>query len=526
MKKAIQIYDTTLRDGTQSMEVNLTVQDKLEMVKALDSLGIDYIELGWPGSNPKDRKAFDEVRKLKLKTAKITAFGSTRKIGLKAREDSNLKSILDSKVKVAAIFGKTWLLHVEKQLNCTKKQNLEAIYDSIKHLKKHKLEVFYDAEHYFDGFKDNKEYVFDCLKTAYSAGADMVVLCDTNGGTLTDEVEVILKETLKYLKKNRIKAKLGVHFHNDSDVAVANSLISSGYISQIQGTINGIGERAGNANLCSIMPALILKGGYQTNIRINRLTDVSRKLNLLANLNLRNDQPYVGKNAFSHKGGIHVDAISKGATYEFITPALVGNNRSIVLSDLSGSANIVEVVKKFGYTVNKKDSRVKAMLEEVKLLESKGYRISDIKAEQYLLTDKHFNGHKRFFEIEDVKFLSEVRDGKDYNECVIVGTVDGKNREVVFPVKGAFGGPVDSAYKCLQKMIATNYKQIKDVSLVNYKVMIVVDKGHESAVRVYVGFKDKKEEWSTNGVDTNILKASLEAIEKGFRYYLLKRPIN
>jgi 2-isopropylmalate synthase len=522
MKKRMQIYDTTLRDGTQSKSVNLTVRDKLEFATTLDDLGIDYIELGWPGSNPKDMECFVKAAPLKLKHAKIAAFGSTRKKAIKAEKDKNLRAILKSKAPTATIFGKTWIEHVEKQLRTTMEENLRAIEESIAFLKKHNLEVFYDAEHFFDGFKDNKGYALKCLQTAAEANADCIVLCDTNGGCLPNEILSIVGEVRNFFKQNNIKTDLGLHCHNDSDCAVSNTLVVAHEIQQIQGTINGVGERVGNANLCSILPAVMLKMGIKTKVNLSKLKEASDKLNLLANIKPPDNMPYVGANAFAHKGGIHVDALNKGVFYEHINPELVGNKRQIVLSDLSGSANIAEVAKKFGYMVDKKNPKVKKMLEEVKSLEKEGYNIGDLEAEQLLLTEKHFGKNRCFFEIEDVKIISEVRDGKDYNECVLVGKVDGKAREVVAPVKGKEGGPVDAAYKALKKMIATNYKSIKDVSLINYKVMIAEDKGAESSVRVYIEFKNHKEEWATIGVNSNILKASLEAIEKGFRYFLLR----
>jgi 2-isopropylmalate synthase len=523
MKQKMKIYDTTLRDGTQSKDVNLTVRDKLEFVRVLDDFGVDYIELGWPGSNPKDMECFLEASKMKLKNAKIVAFGATRRKGIKAEEDGNLKAILHSKAPTATIFGKSWIEHVEKQLATTPEENLKAIYDSIAFLKKNKLDVFYDAEHFFDGFKDNKKYALNCLKKAAEAKADCIVLCDTNGGTLPNEVVEIVGQVKRFFKENKIKTGLGLHFHNDSDCAVSNSLIVANEAEQIQGTINGVGERAGNANLCSILPALMLKMKISTNIKLKKLKDVSDTLNILANLKPHNNQPYVGDNAFSHKGGIHVDALSKGVFYEHINPELIGADRVVVLSDLSGSANIVEVAKKFGHKVNKKDPRVQKMLEEVKRLEKKGYDIGDLEAEQFILTEKYFGENKPIFEIEDLKIISEERDGKDYNECVLVGKVDGKQREVVAPVKGKGGGPVDATYRALKKMLATNYKDIEDISLINYKVMIAEDVGAESSVRVYIEFKNHNKEWATIGVNTNILMASLEAIKKGFRYYLLDR---
>lgn len=522
MRKKMQIYDTTLRDGTQCRDVSLNVGDKLQIVKILENFGIDFIELGWPGSNPVDKEVFKRIKYLKLNNSKIVAFGATKRTGIKPEDDPNLKAILDSKVEYATLFGKAWPQHVTKQLKTTKEKNLKSISDSISYLKKQGLKVFFDAEHFFDGYLEDKKYVLDVLVAAGKAGAECLVLCDTNGGILPDKALSIVKDSKEYLEKKGMITPLGVHFHNDSETAVANTLIVSDYVDHVQGTINGIGERTGNANLCSILPGLMLKKNVDTNCNLKLLTEVSNKINIFTNLEGNKASPYVGKYAFSHKGGVHVDALSKGAIYETIDPDLVGNNRDIVLSDLSGAANIVEVAKNFGYNLDKKNPNVIKMLEEVKFLEKKGYVITDLKAEKYLLTKKYFGDYKTIFDIEDVKFLSEVRDGKDYNEVVLVGKVDGKNREVVFPVKGGKGGPVDAAYKCLRKMIATNYKNIKDVTLVNYKVTIYEDKGHESSVRVYIGFKNHKDEWATVGVNTNILKASLEAIEKGFRYYMLR----
>jgi len=515
----IKLFDTTLRDGTQSADVNFSVRDKIEVVKALDDFGVDYIELGWPGSNPKDMEAFLEASKLKLKNAKMVAFGATRRKGLKASEDKSLQAILKSKVKVACIFGKTWLHHVDKQLNMSDKENLEAIKESVEFLKGKGLYVFYDLEHFFDGFKDNKKYALECLKTAALAGADCLVLCDTNGGSLPNEVEKVIREVKEFMNKEGLKKSLGVHFHNDSGMGVANSLVAvEAGVNEVQGTINGLGERAGNADLCQLIPNLVLKKKLRLNIKLDKLTELSKLVYTLANIKPLDSQPFVGRNAFSHKGGIHVDAVMKGASYEHIDPNLVGNKRDIVLSDLSGKANIVEVARKFRVKVKKDDKRVAAMLKEVELMEKRGYDIGNLNAEQFLLVDKYFGKNKEFFKIDTWKITSEQRNG-EFSESVVTGTVDGKNREVVAPVKG---GPVDAVFKALMKMIATNYKQIKDVMLINYKVMIAEDQGAESSVRVYIEFKNGKEEWGTVGVSANILEASLEAIEKGFRYFLVK----
>lgn len=514
----IKLFDTTLRDGTQSPDVNLSVRDKIEIVKALDDFGIDYIELGWPGSNPKNMEAFLEASKLKLK-AKIVAFGATRRKNLKADEDSNLNAILKSKAPVACIFGKTWLHHVDKQLNMSGEENLVVIKGSVEFLKKKKLDVFYDLEHFFDGFKDNKKYALECVKVAALAGADCLVLCDTNGGTLPNEVQLIVNEVKEFMQENKLNEKLGVHFHNDSGTAVANSLIAvEAGVNEVQGTINGLGERAGNADLCQLIPNLALKKKVKLNVKLDKLTELSKLVYTLANIKPLSSQPFVGRNAFLHKGGIHVDAVMKGASYEHIEPDKVGNKRDIVLSDLSGKANIVEVAKKFGFDVKKDNPKVAEMLKEVEMLEKKGYDIGNLNAEQFLLVDKYFGKGKQFFKIDTWKITSEQRNG-EFSESVLTGTVDDKNREVVAPVEG---GPVDAAYNALMKMIATNYKQIKDIKLINYKVMIAEDRGAESSVRVYIEFKDEKEEWGAVGVSPNILEASLEAIEKGFRYFLVR----
>ena len=514
----IKLFDTTLRDGAQSAEVNFSVRDKVEIVKALDDFGIDYIELGWPGSNPKDMEAFLDVSKLKL-NGKVVAFGSTKRKDIDVTEDVNLQAILKSKAPVACIFGKTWLHHVNKQLKIGSEDNLNAIKDSVEFLKNKGMQVFYDLEHFFDGFKDNKEYALKCLKTASLAGADCLVLCDTNGGCLPNEVLRIINEVKNFMDGEELKKSLGVHFHNDSGTAVANTLtaVDAG-VNEIQGTINGLGERAGNADLCQLIPSIVLKKGLELNVKLDKITELSKFIYTLANIKALGSQPFVGKHAFSHKGGIHVDAVMKGASYEHIDPLAVGNKRDIILSDLSGKANIVEVAKKFGFNVEKDNPGVAQMLKEVEILEKRGYDIGNLRAEQFLLVDNFFGSGNQFFKIDTWKIMSEQRNG-EFSEAVITGTVDGKAREVVAPVKG---GPVGAAYAALMKMVGTNYKGMKEVKLINYKVMIAEDCGADSSVRVYIEFKNGKEEWGTVGVSQNILEASLEAIEKGFRYYLVK----
>ncbi|MBW2979931.1 citramalate synthase [Candidatus Woesearchaeota archaeon] len=520
---ALKIYDTTLRDGSQSTDVNFGLRDKLEIVRALDDFGADYIELGWPGSNPKDMECFAEAAKVKLKYSKIVAFGATRRKGIKAKQDYNLQAILKSKARVACIFGKTWLEHVKKQLKADEKENLAAIKDSVEFLKKNKLEVHYDLEHFFDGFKDDKKYALECLKVAADAGADVLVLCDTNGGCLPDDAERIIREVNVFLKREKIKAELGVHMHNDSGCGVANSLkaVELG-VTHLHGTINGLGERAGNADLCQIIPGLMLKKKARLpRIRLKRLVEISRLVYTLTNLKPDNRQPYVGGHAFSHKGGVHVDALMKGATYEHVDPASVGNMREVVLSDLSGKANIVEVAKEFGVKVEKDDPRVKEMLKEVEFMEKKGYDIGGLKAERFLLHEKYFGKNPELFRVKKWSVKSEHDDttGKETSSCVLLVDAKGKVEEFSESVKG---GPVDALYKALRTAIAKSYKNLQDIKLLNYKVRIFEEKGVESSVRVYIEFKNGKEEWGTVGVSTNIIEASFKAIVKGFKYYLLK----
>lgn len=512
------IYDTTLRDGEQSPEVTLSIRDKLEIVKALDDFKVDYIELGWPASNKKDMETFLQSAELNL-NAKIAAFGSTKRKGITAEEDNNLKAIIASKAKTATIFGKSWLEHVEKQLKLTPEENLEAIKESIEFLKQQGLEVIYDAEHYFDGFKANSDYALSCLRAAAQAKADCLVLCDSNGGCLPSEIKEIITKTKDFLEENNIDIELGIHCHNDSGLAVANTLeaINLG-IKHIQGTINGLGERTGNADLCQLLPNIKLKSKIPVKQDLTKLTMLSNLVYTLTNIKPAGNQPFVGKNAFSHKGGIHVDAMTKGASYEHINPKTVGNKRDFVLSELSGRANIVEIAKSFGFEITKDDERTLEMLKEVESLEKMGYAIGDIKAEQFLLVQKFFGNKKDFFKIGSWKITSEQSQG-EFSECILNATIDGEEKEVVASVEG---GPVDATFNAIKNLIAKKYEKIKDIKLINYKVMIAEDRGAKSSVRVYIEFKDRKEEWGTVGVSTNILEASLEAIEKGFRYFLLK----
>ncbi len=512
----IKIYDTTLRDGTQSANVNFSVHDKLEIAKALDEYGVDYIELGWPGSNPKDTECFLTAENLKL-TSKIVAFCSTRRVGIEAENDATLRAVVESRAKTAAVFGKSWLDHVRLQLKSTPDENLQLIKSSVEFLRKSNLEVIYDAEHFFDGFRDDESYALETLQAAYTGGAVCLVLCDTNGDSLPSDIESAVIKTNQFLVDADMKVELGIHCHNDRGLALANSLkaVELG-ITHVHGTINGFGERTGNLDLCQFIPNLAGRMNFHTNIKLENTKKVSDMVYLLANVKPNKSQPFVGKNAFSHKGGIHVDAISKGARYECMPPELVGNKREIILSDLSGRANILEVLRGLGIECNKNDERVKKMLSEVEIMTKKGYDIGIMEAEKFLLAMSFFGNDPEPILIKEWHVSSENK-GTEHSECRIIGEIMGEPTEVVSSVRG---GPVDAIYTAIKTIVQGKYPAAKGISLENYKVMIAEEKGASSSVRTFIEFKDNGDEWATAGVSENILEASLEAIKKGFAFYL------
>ncbi|HAF17212.1 MAG TPA: citramalate synthase, partial [Peptococcaceae bacterium] len=383
----IYIYDTTLRDGTQAEGISLTVEDKLKITSKIDELGVHYIEGGWPGSNPKDLEYFKRVKELPLKQAKISAFSSTRRAGCRVEEDTNIKALLEAETPVVAIFGKTWDYHVTMALKTTLQENINMIKDTVCYLKKHGREVIYDAEQFFDGFKANPDYALATLKAAAEAGADWIVLCDTNGGCLPEEIERIINRV-----QEEIKTPLGIHAHNDAELAVANSLaaVKCG-ARQVQGCINGFGERCGNANLCSVIPNLQLKMGLSTigDLSLKRLTEVSRYVSEIANMNPMNNQPFVGASAFAHKAGIHVSAILKDpVTYEHINPELVGNRRRVLVSELAGASNILFKARELGLDLTKDSESTRRLSSEIKELEHKGYQFEGAEASLELLLQR------------------------------------------------------------------------------------------------------------------------------------------
>lgn len=516
----IKILDTSLRDGTQGEGISLSVDDKLKIAEALDNFGIHYIEGGWPYSNPKEIEFFQKLRKLKLKNSRITAFGSTRHKDNAPEKDENLLSILRIKPDCACIFGKTWDLHVKFVLNTTLDKNLDMIYSSVKFLKSKGLEVIYDAEHFFDGYLVNPEYAIKTLKAAESAGADNISLCDTNGGMLPHQLTEII-ETVK----NNIAAPLGIHAHNDSDCATANSIVAiqSGCV-LLQGTFNGWGERCGNANLSSIIPDIQLKLGIDCipGEKLKWLTETSRYISEVANILPNDKQPYIGHSAFAHKGGVHASAVAKkSSTYEHIDPSIVGNQRRILISELSGRANILLKSKELNIDFEKNTDKTKKILQLVKDREKKGYLYEGAEGSFELLVKRNIGKHKTFFKLGGFRVAVE----KDYrgrlkSEATIKVLV--KNKTELTAAEG--DGPVNALDNALRKALDKFYPQLKNIRLSDFKVRIInPSDGTGAKVRVLIQSTDGKDEWNTVGVSENIIEAAWLALVDSIEYKLLKQ---
>jgi len=516
--KRIIIYDTTLRDGSQGEGISFSLQDKLAITQKLDDLGVDYIEGGYPIANPKDESYFHEVKSLKLKHAKIAAFGSTRRADKRVADDKNVNALLMAETPVVTIVGKTWDFQVTDVLKVSLDENLDMIADTVSYLKSKDREVFFDAEHFFDGYKKNREYALKALHAAQSAGANAIVLCDTNGGSLPAEIAGIVKDVREKLKD----ALLSIHVHNDGDLAVANTLaaVDSG-VRQVQGTINGFGERCGNADLCSIIPNLVLKKGYQClgDGGLLKLTEVSRYVYEVANLLLRPNQPFVGTSAFAHKGGLHVNAVQKKReTYEHIPPESVGNERKILISELSGSSTILAKIEKFNLT---HDSHLmRSILEEVQNLENEGYQFESAEASFELLARKKIGRYKSFFDLEGFRVIVEKREnGLPVTEATVKVKVDGVQE--LSASEGA--GPVNALDSALRKALERFYPSLKDMKLVDYKVRVINPRtGTAAKVRVVIESQDKEDVWNTVGVSENLIDASWHALVDSIEYKLLK----
>ena len=524
-KEKIYIFDTTLRDGAQTQGVDFSIDDKLKIAESLGNLGVDYIEGGWPGANPTDTEFFQ--KKINIKNSILTAFGMTKKTGRSAENDPGLSALLNSKAPAICLVGKSWDFHVDVALGISNEENLENISESTKHFVKEKKEFMFDAEHFFDGFKNNKEYAISCIKSAYDNGARWIVLCDTNGGTLPDEVEKIVTEVTKHVPGKN----LGIHAHNDTGNAVANSLMAvlSG-VRQVQGTINGLGERCGNANLMSIIPTIHLKDNFSkkftTNIKsenINKLTQCSRLLDEILNRKPNQHLPYVGAAAFSHKGGLHVSAVQKDPkTYEHIKPELVGNVRNIVVSDQAGKSNIISRLNSIGIDFKENDTKIKKLLEEVKDREFIGYSYDGADASFELLARRIMGEIPRYISIKEYDVtVKKDNTGKIISSAKAQLEVDKK----IILCEGEGNGPVhalDNAIRNNVDKLAKYSKYLKDLKLVDYKVRIL-NTGTEAVTRVSIESTDSKgKNWFTIGVSANIIEASFKALVDSLDYKLFK----
>jgi 2-isopropylmalate synthase len=519
-QKTIEIYDTTLRDGAQSEEISFSVEDKLRITEKLDELGIHYVEGGWPGSNPRDAEYFNRVKKLSLQNTSVAAFGSTHRPKHKVRDDVNIKALLNAECGTVTIVGKTWDFHVREALRISLKENLDIIHDSVAYLKKHVDRVFFDAEHFFDGYRDNPEFAAKCLLAAQEAGADCIVLCDTNGGTLPGNIRTVMEKIGR-----KVTADIGIHAHNDSECAVANSLIAVELgVSQVQGTINGLGERCGNANLCSVIPNLQIKLGLNaiSNDQMGRLRDVSRYVNEIANLRHFKRQPFVGDSAFAHKGGIHVSAIVKRPeTYEHIRPELVGNSQRVLISDLAGRSNILRKAADFGIKLDPQSPQIQDIVTQLKDLENQGFQFEGAEASFELLMKKTLGLHKRFFDLIGFRVIVEKRKEKEdsLSEATIMVKVGGH----VEHTAATGDGPVNAIDNALRKALEKFYPQLKEMRLHDYKVRVLTaGKGTSAKVRVLVESGDEEKRWGTVGVSENIIEASWQALVDSIEYKLLK----
>lgn len=520
----IQLYDTTLRDGAQQEGISFSVADKLKIAQKLDELGIHFIEGGWPGANPKDTEFFVRAQDLNLKHSVLVAFGSTKRPGSKASKDATLLALVQAKTKVVTIVGKSWDLHVTQVLEISLEDNLRLISESVSYLKSKGVTVFFDAEHFFDGYKASPDYAIQTVEAA--AGADCVVLCDTNGGALPSEVAAAIEAVQKAMA-----VPLGIHAHNDAELAVANSLTAAqAGVVQIQGTINGYGERCGNANLCSIVPGLKLKLGIDciTDDQMAKLTEVSHYVAELANLAPASHLPYVGASAFTHKAGYHVSGLMKWEeSYQHISPQLVGNRPKVVISELSGKRNIMYRAKELGVALPPKGKEARQILEQIKLLESRGFQYEGADASFELLLHRAQSEYQPPFELVDFMVLVErhrrVPSGGGEPELLSEATVKVKvgGRGIHTAAEG--NGPVNALDRALRKALLEFYPALTAVELVDYKVRILEESaGTASQVRVLIEFTDGQEQWRTVGSSTNIIEASWLALADSLEYWLLK----
>lgn len=528
------LYDTTLRDGTQREGLSVSIEDKLRIAKRLDQLGIPFIEGGWPGANPKDVQFFWQLQEDPLKYAEIVAFCSTRRPNTTAATEPMLQAILAAGTRWVTIFGKSWDLHVTASLKTTLEENLAMIRDTIEYLRSQGRRIIYDAEHWFDGYKHNPDYALQTLEAAIASGAEWLVLCDTNGGTLPHEISQIVQDVVKVTgewgvgtRKDSSQSsmpQIGIHTHNDSEMAVANAIaaVMAG-AKMVQGTINGYGERCGNANLCSLIPNLQLKAGYSciTEDQLTQLTEASRFVSEVVNLAPDEHAPFVGRSAFAHKGGIHVSAVERNPlTYEHIQPEQVGNHRRIVISEQSGLSNVLAKARSFGIELDQLKAEAKQILQRLKDLESEGFQFEAAEASFVLLMHEALGDRQQFFEIKGFQVHCDLIEGKETSNALatVKVAVDGKN--ILEAAEG--NGPVAALDAALRRALVNFYPQIATFDLTDYKVRIL--NGHTGTAaktRVLVESGNGYQRWTTVGVSTNILEASYQAVVEGLEYGLL-----
>ncbi|MCK4354463.1 MAG: citramalate synthase [Dehalococcoidia bacterium] len=522
----IQLYDTTLRDGAQQKGISFSVEDKLKISQRLDELGIDFIEGGWPGSNPKDTEFFIKAGRLRLNHATIVAFGSTRRASCKVEEDTNLKALLESNAEAATIVGKSWDKQVTQVLETTLGENLNMITDSIAYLRANGLRVFFDAEHFFDGHSGNPEYALEVIIRAAKAGAECIILCDTNGGTLPQQIVASVEAVRRVAS-----TPLGIHAHNDIELAVANSLaaIRAG-VNQIQGTINGYGERCGNANLCSIIPTLKLKMDIDcvANQQLSRLSDVSRYVSEIANLPPYDRLPYVGVNAFSHKGGVHVSGLAKWEdSYQHINPELVGNRPHVIISELAGRRSIIYKAKERGLPLPG-GKGIEKILKQIKLQEKQGFQYDSAEASFDLLLYRAQSDYQPPFELVDFMVVVEKRrrppSSGNQEEPLSEAIIKVKVGDKIVHTAAEGDGPVNALDQALRKALIQFHPNLTAVELTDYKVRILEETaGTASQVRVLIESSDGKKHWRTVGSSTNIIEASWLALADSIEYWLIKQ---
>ena len=517
LSKSMYLYDTTLRDGSQRKGLSFSLDDKLKITKLLDELGVPYIEGGWPGSNPKDMEYFVRMRSNPPRRSKIVAFGSTRRVGANVAEDSNIQALLNAHTSVVTIVGKTWPLHVTSVLKTTLEENLAMIGDSIRYLKQNGKEVMYDAEHFFDAYRSDREYALKCMETAAAAGADWLILCDTNGSSLPEQIADAVK-TVGEL----VDCKLGIHTHNDCELAVANAIAGAqaGAL-QIQGTINGYGERCGNANLISLIPTLQLKLGYNCVPAqgLKRLTEVSRAVSEIANLNPDPHAAYVGSSAFAHKAGLHASAVERlKESYEHVEPSVVGNQRQILVSELAGRSNIRMLAADLGMGIQGEEQ---TLIDEVKSLERSGYQFENAEGTLELMLRRKQPGYRVPFQLMHIMVVASDRLRAGMNaEAMIKLTVDG---ELVHTAAEG-RGPVHAIDLALRKALIPHYPSLEAVRLADYKVRILdPDNATDATTRVLIEATCEGNSWSTVGCSPNIIEASYQALSDSLELYLLRK---